>query len=260
MLLGQPAEQLLTSGQINTLTRNFAVRPAYQNAESIANTSKSVLRLDGQNSVPSLIGIELGNLLVRVQARVLNPPTVRHTRRSEAPVRGAWNLRNDSFRLPMKVFDWAVVRVRSADNIKDSSDNGCFDQQTWNDAIAAFKKEMGNLGLVAKDPNMAIELSRFDAKSKECLAHFKSFLLEKLAKLAAESRAKSKTPIVLVVGPKSTVLYNCVKKTFDTEIGIRSVIVTGTVFAKGTAQIMANLLMKWNLQLGGVNQEVATSE
>ena len=64
-------------------------------------------------------------------------------------------------------------------------------------------------------------------------------------------------PLVLVVLPiKNTPLYNRIKYICDVKLGVHTICVVGSEFAKADPQYLANVALKINLKLGGTNQAV----
>lgn len=63
--------------------------------------------------------------------------------------------------------------------------------------------------------------------------------------------------LVLVVLPTTpTLLYNRVKHVGDVKVGVHTVCVVGSKFAKSQDQYFANVALKFNLKLGGINHLV----
>ena len=65
------------------------------------------------------------------------------------------------------------------------------------------------------------------------------------------------TRLVLVIIPTvDKILYNRIKLIGDVRLGVHTVCVVGSKFAKSQAQYFANVALKFNLKLGGINQLV----
>lgn len=60
--------------------------------------------------------------------------------------------------------------------------------------------------------------------------------------------------IIVVLPSVDTLLYNRIKQLGDVELGIQTVCVTSEKFAKAQQQYFANVALKINLKLGGINQ------
>ena len=78
-----------------------------------------------------------------------------------------------------------------------------------------------------------------------------------LKNLAGDSK---QTRLVLIIIPASnTPLYNRIKQIGDVKVGVHTVCVVGEKFAKSSPQYFANVALKFNLKLGGINQLVDKS-
>ena len=63
--------------------------------------------------------------------------------------------------------------------------------------------------------------------------------------------------LVLIILPvKHTLLYNRIKHLGDVKVGVHTICVVGSKFAKAQSQFFANVALKFNLKLGGINQLV----
>jgi hypothetical protein len=66
-----------------------------------------------------------------------------------------------------------------------------------------------------------------------------------------------KPRLLLVILPKhDQAIYNCVKNTGDVKAGVHTICVVGSKFANNQEQYFANVALKFNLKLGGINQLV----
>ena len=78
-----------------------------------------------------------------------------------------------------------------------------------------------------------------------------------------EKEFKKRPKLLLVILPRNdTQLYNHIKQLGDVKYGVHTVCVVGSKFAKekGQVQYFANVALKFNLKLGGVNQIVDSSK
>lgn len=111
-------------------------------------------------------------------------------------------------------------------------------------AVAKFHKALQDMGISAHAPKAgsAIEISGPDDIQIE-------------AELKRITSGQSPASLVLIIlQDVDTGLYNRVKHAGDVKVGVHTVCVVGTKFAKQQPQYFANVALKFNLKLGGINQ------
>ena len=252
VLRGQAARVDLDSSQRKAMSK-FAIRPAYRNAASIANESQTMLKLNHQTSILSDWLVALGARLNKVEGRVLSAPKLQYKESSANPKFGSWNLSQAAFVNPVTGFGYAVLRL-SPQNKKPTDDS------KFRICLEVFKSEMNNLGLKPAQLAFIQEIFlQLQVGTKQYnVDQFRNDLRQffkgtEEGKMFSENPSKKK--ILLVIGPEDTRIFNRLKHDLERVIGIRSVYVVNSRFLQkdGDRQLMANLLMKWNLQLGGTN-------
>lgn len=115
--------------------------------------------------------------------------------------------------------------------------------QTLHDTLKGFQDALTSAGVAAQAPERPriINMSDVDDESLE------------------EALMASREHLLLVILPvKHTLLYNRVKHIADTKAGIRTICVVGAKLSntKGQDKYFANVALKFNLKLGGVNQKI----
>lgn len=121
-----------------------------------------------------------------------------------------------------------------------------FDQASLNYTVAEFHKALQEVGITAAAPTPAQRVMISGPDDTKIETGFK--------KLPSDPRQAN---FVLVILPfKDTPLYNRVKHVGDVKLGIHTVCVVASKFAKGSSQYFANVALKFNLKLGGINQLV----
>ena len=249
VLPGQPARMELNLYQRKNMSK-VAIRPAFENAYSVANESQRMLKLDKQTSNLSNWQAVPGEQLIKVEGRVLSAPQIQYAGSPLDPKSAAWNLIRTALFYAIEKFLYGIFRLPTKRKPIDDAE--------FNMSLRAFQDEMPNLGLksaqLAFDKQLPLQDTEQNALDKFA-NDLRQFFKEK-GKAFYESPIKEK--ILLVVAPEDTRLFNRLKYELEVVLGIRSVYVVYSKFVQkgGDRQLMANLLMKWNLQLGGINQKL----
>ncbi|PWY89283.1 Piwi-domain-containing protein [Aspergillus heteromorphus CBS 117.55] len=243
---GQQANTKLTPNQTRNML-NFAVRSPTHNAESIVNQGTNVLSL-GAPANPTLVkfGIQTDPRLVTVPGRVLAPPNVLYkdvgkpNQKSIKPLGGSWNMKSIRFSTSSNLSSWAWIlldfeRGRRAFNSPDELSN----------CLRNFTAKLNEIGVVAQMPKGGERVVLDRSQSPET----------QIEKAVAKLMAVHKPSLILTILPAiDTELYNSIKRVCDLQHGVRNVNVLGEKFAKSQDQYFANVGLKFNLKLGGINQ------
>ena len=225
---GQPARTNLSPDQTKQMI-SFAVRKPVENTTSIITNVPRVLGIDMQaNSTLARFGLAMKHSLITVPGRVLNSPEVQYRYSKKAATRfGIWNMESIQFIRPAAMPVWSYLDLTKGSYGNDLTP-----------LIKAFETELRKCGLDARHLS-----GRKVASFAELDAEFKL--------LAAPGAPK----LMLVILPEChTKLYNRVKCLGDIEIGVHTVCVVASNFAKLDKKLFANVALKFNLKLGGTTQ------
>lgn len=238
---GQPCNTKLTSDQTRAMI-NFAVRRPNQNAESITDPSiqggVGLLGFTGNNSSLNSFGIKVNPELKTVAGRILQPPQVKYRGQQMVPRFASWNLASVQFLNGTKLPQWTWIVFNSPRRPLDTSSG------QFHDAVGEFGRMLTASGVECAPP----------VPGKSVMYGDPSDVTKTFTSL---KNSKIKFPFVLVVVPDTaTELYNEIKWQCDTQVGIQSLCVTANNFLKCNPQLNANLALKINLKLGGVNHAV----
>ena len=121
-----------------------------------------------------------------------------------------------------------------------------FDQASLKSTVIQFHKALQDMGITAAAPTPG---SRIIVNTPDDIR-----IETALKNVAPDPR---QTRLVLIIIPTvNTLLYNRVKHIGDVKVGVHTVCVVGSKFAKSQPQYFATVALKFNLKLGGVNQLV----
>ena len=176
--------------------------------------------------------------LLQVNGRVLAPPTVlygKQSRESEIiPSQGAWNLRDKTVEVGCTVNSWAVlVFGRASDN-----------------EVGAFVRQ---LVITAEDTGLCMEMKKppllFATNQVE------SSVRNAYSK-ANEASGLSPQFILCILPTDDAGLYGDIKRCTDTAIGLPSQCMLMKHIRRPNKQYCANLCLKINVKLGGINSSL----
>lgn len=116
--------------------------------------------------------------------------------------------------------------------------------------VAEFHKALKNVGINADKPMPGSRIEVHTPEDKQ---------IEVALRNASGNPSRAK--LVLIILPyKDTPMYNWIKYHGDVLLGIHTVCVVGSKFAKAQPQYFANVALKFNLKLGGINQMIENKQ
>ncbi|KAK6329723.1 hypothetical protein TWF696_003589 [Orbilia brochopaga] len=238
---GQPFRNRLSETQVSNMI-GFACRDPTANAQLIVNSGLKVLNLENdRSSIPWKFGVKIDPRMVVVPARILPAPTIQYQQRAADldTGKGQWNLKAQKFvrgatinRLLVLAFSHSRERAYIPNNIDT--------------LIAQFKESCQELG-------MKVSSHKIDVinAAQNVLGQLENVFRK-------YSGSDSKPSLMLCILPdelKST--FNQIKYYADVKAGITTVVMLFSKVSRGiergNKQYWANLLMKINMRLGGIN-------
>jgi eukaryotic translation initiation factor 2C len=248
VLRGQPSNAKLSSAQTQRMI-SFAVRKPVQNATSITKNGVEVLGLGAQpNATLGRFNISVSGTLINVPGRVLLGPPVQYRNSKTANTRfGSWNMESMQFSSPTTLPQWSYLWI-SRKGFRGPWDN----HDQLKTTIDIFQRNLKLNGLntdnlIFPGLNVQVEDGLQDAAALE--SAFNKVLTH-----------PKKPRLMLVILPwEDTAIYNHVKRLGDVKKGIHNICVVASEFARNNpdplnAQYFANVALKFNLKLGGINQ------
>ncbi|KAF1931392.1 Piwi-domain-containing protein [Didymella exigua CBS 183.55] len=259
ILPGQFAKRLLLGPQTSEMIR-FAARRPHENAASITGPGLQVAKInpmaDGLNVALGKFGIKVDPQLLTVPGRILPPPDLLYRRRTAKPRVGAWNLDPRTLgdkpfhRVAKPLGNWSTLVINSGN--RDTIMGGLGAVQTHLDAFRLALQTYGlNPGPVQEPVFINVPFS--DLNNKE----FSKIQKQIFDALKSQFTAKPNFLFILLPSDNAT-LYDAIKYVCDCQLGIPNICNIGQKFSKerGQMQYFANVAMKFNQKLGGVNHTV----
>ncbi|RBA11871.1 hypothetical protein FPRO05_14150 [Fusarium proliferatum] len=240
VLPGQPSKSKLNSSQAQQMIRH-AVRKPWENANSIYSEGVKTVGLDeNTNVLLRSFGLKITLGLIKVPGRVLvGPKVIYKGNKTAGPRFGSWNMMDIKFNIGASLTKWSYLMI-SLPGARDS-----FDQQSLGAVMNEFYQTLGKIGVSAAKPlsGQRIELRHPDDPALgSTLQH-----------------AAGALDLLFIVLPGANIpLYKRIKTIADRNCGIHTICSVGSKLSKdrGRDQYMANVALKFNLKLGGINQMV----
>jgi eukaryotic translation initiation factor 2C len=260
---GQAAKRLLQGEQTSQMI-TFAARRPHQNAESITGDGLHVSKInpvgaDGLNVNLSLFGIKVNPNLVTVPGRILPAPVLQYRAQTAMPRNGSWNLDprqlgQKPFRIAKPLGSWNTLVIKAGG--RDAVYGGMDAVKTH---LAAFRATLDTYGLAPGpiQPPAVVDIPFNDLNNKDMVK------IQQHISQALRTGFTSKPKFLFVILPSdSAVLYDAIKFVCDCQLGIPNICNIGSKFSKekGQMQYFANVAMKFNQKLGGVNHTVELSK
>ena len=253
---GQPSKSKLDGTQTQQMIRH-AVRKPWENAASIVGEGIQTVGLDENsnvllvrlrssfqtwhtNLVQRSFGLRITPGLVKVPGRVLVGPKVIYRGNETADPRfGSWNMINIKFNTGASLAKWSYLMI-SLSGARD-----LFNPQSLAAVMNEFHQVLGKIGVNAAPPlpGQRVQLQHPDDPAIG----------------SSLQRAAGALDLLFIILPEANVpLYKRIKTIADKDYGIHTICSVGFKLSKdrGRDQYMANVALKFNLKLGGINQTV----
>ncbi|KAI4526541.1 Piwi-domain-containing protein [Schizophyllum commune Loenen D] len=217
----------------------FATQPPQQRMRAIQD-GRAVLAY-GQSEYVRAFGLNVNTEqgLVKVNARVLTPPKLQYGKGSKQatiqPKDGAWNMIDKKFYLAQTIKQWVVVNFENR-----------FNDASIEELIKGFVSACRQVGMVIPD-RPAYKVPKANGQAS----------ISKQLDDAREQcqRAKSTNPslIIVVLPENGNDMYTEVKFWGDIQNGIPTQCLKAKKCLRATSQYYANVCLKVNVKIGGIN-------
>ncbi|KAL4943808.1 hypothetical protein BDV06DRAFT_234280 [Aspergillus oleicola] len=242
---GQPAKSKLSPDQTRSML-SFAVRNPGANARSIVDNGQQTLGI-GNNPNPTLVdfGVQTNPSLITVLGRVLTSPNVYYNNNKQVvPIGGSWNMKSIRFSTTTNMQKWAWLYLRTPNDSVFGSQN------EMTDCLKVFVARLREVGVNANLPDTGARIT-LDPNN------YAGVIDGAIGKLMEQHRPQM---LLTILPYNDTGLYNCIKQACDIRHGVRNINVQASQLKKGSPQYFANVGLKFNLKLGGINQVVNPKE
>ncbi|KAF8513192.1 Piwi domain-containing protein [Gautieria morchelliformis] len=246
ILPNQPFKGKLSDNHTAAMIR-YACNPPADNARSIVHHGLPSLGLTGATSqILNPFGVSVSSEMAVVPARVLDPPQLLYAQNKMAELkkdRASWNLQSRKFFKGQRMSNWGVFVVSSGSR---TDFLGPQDAELAN-LIRAFKESCSTSGMTVGDPSLIRGANISEEQRDSNLLH------QKLLTSLQSMKDSSFVLVILSNGDKR--VYAAIRRICDIELGIPATCTQSPKIRseKGQMQYMANVALKINAKLGGVN-------
>lgn len=179
--------------------------------------------------------------LITVSGRVLAEPKINYKNNKSAFVRGgSWNMQDIKLNTGAMLRSWAYLMI-SMRGYPDA-----FDKASLESTMARFHAALQGIGIAAQQQPSGKRIQISGPEDMQVENEFKN----------VPGKPGQARLLFIILPAVSTALYNRVKYLGDVKFGVHTICVVGSKFAKGSPMYFANVALKFNLKLGGVNQLV----
>ena len=221
----------------------YSAKPAFEREKIIQQIANREIVLN--DPLLAHYGIRPSNKMIEVNGRVLDTPTINYSNKSIRPRDGSWNLRGKVFSLGKTMDNWGIL------DFVGVRDVGQF--------IREVQLVGGNSGMNINEPRF-VENPRINSRDDD---------YRKKEQIRQEFKRLHKgypglQMIVVFINRKpfpieNKDLYGHIKTICDSELGVNSQCVMDKNLFKLNKSTIANICMKMNAKLGGINHVVDVS-
>lgn len=220
-------------------TQRQLTSPRPRERRRVIDGIREQINLD--NPVMDIYGVRVDRYMAAVAARVLDAPGIQYANEVVRPKLGTWSLADKHFVQPAVLSNWGAMLCSGPSDGRLSAQPRQLEGFT-----DKLKKAAGKLGITVMFPAVIPRLrtgKSVQSQMTTCLEH-----------VAEETSNRGPPQLLLVVIPDNDAsTYYEVKRIAHTVLGIPSQCVTAKVLRQANAQVLANLCLKINSKLGGVN-------
>ncbi|KAI9821210.1 MAG: hypothetical protein M1827_003944 [Pycnora praestabilis] len=220
----------------------FATAPAFVRAQQITENVKKLHwhELEG----PTAFGLSVKPHMLQIAGRVLPSPIPQYgggTSDSRAPEGGRWNLRNKVLLQPGRITSWGLLYFPGRGPIDDGT------LQRWASAVMQSFRALG-LSVPRGLPSFL----------KGNPQGTMSQMIAELMTKAKQTFGQKPDLLMFLIHGSSEMLYKTIKNICDVLFGVASqvMLVEKAVLGRGQPQYLANICLKVNVKLGGINSTI----
>lgn len=230
----------------------YACQPANVNGQYINNNGLTELGFRPDAGSAHGFGIRISKDMAVVPGRILPRPGVRYGQGTPSvDDRASWNLINVKFAVPGTVAAWAVLVVRDGNRDDFAGPNDPELQATMQGFAAMCRKCGMNFPTNAPPQYASVDLprkSQQDPTRKESIKAIRATIMT----------LKKPSFIMVCLSNGDKHIYSGLKHLCDVYLGVHTVCVHSAKVKKerGQMQYFANVALKVNMKMGGVNHQL----
>ncbi|KAM6501034.1 hypothetical protein JOM56_004048 [Amanita muscaria] len=175
---------------------------------------------------------------ITLNARVLNPPKLQYGQGSKerviGPRNGSWNMADKKFYLPMTIKNWVIIIYERR-----------FRDDQAQKLVKDFIDACGTVGMIVEDRAPIIKWEQGQGNI--------SNQIKAAGGDCAKKRGAGPNLVVVVLPEGGDDIYKAVKHFGDITMGVATQCLKSQKLGRANMQYWANVLLKVNVKLGGIN-------
>ena len=239
---GQHKLGKLTGDQTANMIK-YAAKPAFEKERLIQQIANREIVVN--DPLLAHYGIKPSNRMIEVDARILDTPTINYSNKTITPRDGSWNLIDVVFSIGKTMDNWGIL------DFVGVRDVGQF--------IHEVQSVGGNSGMRISDPRF-VENPRIDTRADEFR---KKEQIRKEFHRVYKGNPGIQMIVVFINGKPFPIenkeMYGHIKTICDSELGVNSQCIKDKNLFKINKSTIANICLKMNAKLGGINHVVEMS-
>ncbi|KAF8639231.1 hypothetical protein AX17_001716 [Amanita inopinata Kibby_2008] len=254
ILPNQPYRGKLTDEHTAAMI-TVAAKPPNVNANAIVNTGLQELGFRQTASPMNTFGVSVGSEMTVVPGRIIAPPGVQYGQGTPQVDQASWNLRNVRFATGGRLDNWAVLIIHDGSGRDEFA--GVADPELRH-TVSGFVDMCRKSGMdVAKGDPTYLEVKLPPKDRRDPTRDKATSAIQGTLKTL---KGRPKLVFVLLSNGDKHV-YSGIKRLCDTQLDVASVCVHSSKIRKerGQLQYFANVALKVNMKMGGVNHALDRS-
>ncbi|PPQ91938.1 hypothetical protein CVT25_000981 [Psilocybe cyanescens] len=193
----------------------------------------------GQSNYVRDFGMAISTEPMKIEMRVISPPKLRYgdgPQPTVEPRNGAWNMLDKKFYVPSKITRWVMIIYEGRNRFSDAI------QQ---DVIRSFLQACKSVGVVVENENPMVKYEHPQGRVHDQL---------RAAGIECNQKMGGLPTLMMVILPEGgNELYTAVKHFGDVAVGVVTQCLKSQKCSRAKQQYWANVLLKVNVKLGGIN-------
>ena len=236
---GQHKRGKLTGDQTANMIR-YSARPAFEKEKVIQQIANREIVVN--DPLLAHYGIKPSNRMIEVNGRILDIPTINYRNKTINPRDGSWNLIDVVFSVAKAMDNWGII------DFVGVRDVGQF--------IHELQTVGGNSGMRISDPRF-VENPRIDTRADDFRK--KEQIRQEFHRVYKDNPGLQMIVVFINGKPfplENKEMYGHIKTICDYELGVNSQCIKDKNLFKLNKSTIANICMKINAKLGGINHVV----
>lgn len=226
-----------------------ACQPPNVNAKAIVERGLDELGFNGTSETLQAFGVSISTTMAVVPGRILPPPVIRYGQGTpRVDERASWNLRDVKFAVGGKLEQWAVLLIKDGNERDEFSGPNDPELQA---VVAGFANMCRTSGMTVDRAPPSIAVAALPRKNpsdpvrREAVAAIRTALMG----------VKRPLVVLVILSNGDRHVYSGLKHLCDSYLDVATVCVHAAKIKKerGQLQYFANVALKMNMKMGGVN-------